>query len=104
MANNINKKPVQAAKPAQEKRPAQEPVVKNPNLPEWLYDFKIQAIIVAVLSFVFYINTVTNESAHDDLIVIVQNEYVLEGFAGIPEIFTKDAYDSYYRQYNSSNQ
>lgn len=104
MAKNIDKKPVQAAKPAPEQKVKSEPVVKNPNIPAWLYDFKVQAIIVAVLSFVFYINTVTNESAHDDLIVIVQNEYVLEGFAGIPEIFTKDAYDSYYRQYNSSNQ
>ncbi|MCW3123152.1 MAG: tetratricopeptide repeat protein [Flavipsychrobacter sp.] len=104
MAKNINKKPVQAASTAQQNVADNEPTVMNPMIPAWLYDFKIQAIIVAVLSFVFYINTVANESAHDDLIVIVQNEYALEGFAGIPEIFTKDAYDSYYRQYNSSNQ
>jgi len=104
MAKNINKKPVPVVKPKPQAAPENGPLVMHPKIPAWLYDFKIQAYIVAALAFIFYINTVTNESAHDDLIVIVQNEYVLEGFAGIPEIFTKDAYDSYYRQYNSSNQ
>ena len=42
--------------------------------------------------------------AHDDGIVIVKNEYVQEGFAGLKGIFTKDAYDSYYRQLNTINQ
>jgi protein O-mannosyl-transferase len=105
MAKTSNKKPVPVAKPKQQVSAVQsEPIVKHPKIPEWLYDFKMQAVIVALLAFIFYINTTSNESAHDDLIVIVQNEYVLEGFAGIPEIFTKDAYDSYYKQYNSSNQ
>ncbi len=106
MAKNVNKKQVSNVK--SDAAPAHsahhEQVVKHPNIPGWLYEFRYQAFIVAVLSFVFYINTVKNESAHDDLIVIVQNEYVLEGFSGIKEIFTKDAYDSYYRQFNSSNQ
>jgi protein O-mannosyl-transferase len=107
MAKNTNRKPVPVVKPQPQQKqavPKREPVVMDPKIPAWLYTFKNQAIIVAVLAFVFYCNTFSNETAHDDLIVIAQNEYVLEGFAGIPEIFTKDAYDSYYRQYNSSNQ
>ncbi len=104
MAKQSVKKPVPVIKPKPQAVVENEPIVKHPKIPAWLYDFKIQAFIVAALAFVFYINTVTNESAHDDLIVIVQNEYALEGFAGIPEIFTKDAYDSYYKQFNSSNQ
>lgn len=78
--------------------------VTDAKFPAWLSDFKIQAIIVAAISFIFYINTVQNENAHDDTMVIVQNEYVLEGLQGIPDILTKDAYDSYYKQFNSSNQ
>jgi tetratricopeptide (TPR) repeat protein len=74
------------------------------SLHSWLYEFKGQAIIVALLAFAFYCNSFSNEFAHDDGIVIVKNEYVLEGFAGIPAILTKDAYDSYYRQLNTSNQ
>lgn len=69
-----------------------------------IFDFKLQAIIVAILSFIIYINTYNNEYAHDDGIVIVKNEYVQEGFAGLKGIFTKDAYDSYYKQLNTVNQ
>ncbi len=90
-----------AAAPA---APVFEPVVKDPLLPAWLYEFKIQAIIVGVLAFVLYVNTSKNEYALDDTIAIVKNEYVWEGFAGIPSIMTKDAFDSYYKQFNSSNQ
>ncbi len=70
----------------------------------WFTHFKGQAIIVALLAFVLYCNTFNHEFAHDDGIVIVKNEYVLEGFAGINGILTKDAYDSYYRQLNTTNQ
>ncbi len=83
---------------------APEPEVKDPLLPEWLYTFRIQAAIVGILSFVLYINTSKNEYALDDTIVIVKNEYVYEGFAGIWDILSKDAFDSYYKQFNSSNQ
>jgi hypothetical protein len=86
-----------------------EPIVEStPEQPKSflskLYDFKLQAIVVALLAFVIYFNSFQNEFAHDDGIVIVKNEYVLEGFAGIPNIFSKDAYDSYYRQLNTTNQ
>jgi tetratricopeptide (TPR) repeat protein len=93
--------------PAQPIKQTPLPVVETPD-PEYkpwsFYDFKVQAIIVALLAFVFYANSFYNEFAHDDGIVIVKNEYVLEGFAGIKDIMTKDAYDSYYRQLNTTNQ
>ena len=100
---NANSRPVQpvAKKPQAE---AIETPVKDSMIPAWLYDFKIQAIIVAVLAFAMYCNTIKNEYALDDTIVIVKNEYVYEGFAGLKSIMTKDAFDSYYKQFNSSNQ
>ena len=70
----------------------------------FLNDFKVQAIIVGLLAIVVYFNSFFNEFAHDDGIVIIKNEYVLEGFDGIYSILTKDAYDSYYRQLNTTNQ
>ncbi|MES2703868.1 MAG: tetratricopeptide repeat protein [Bacteroidota bacterium] len=82
--------------------PQQAPPVRD--LRYWFYEFKPQAIILALLAFVIYFNSFFNEFAHDDGIVIVKNEYVLEGFAGIKGIMTKDAYDSYYRQLNTFNQ
>ncbi len=111
--NNNTNKPLQGPvkgpsnqviKPKQSAVPVDEPQVKDPLIPAWLYEFKIQAIIVGILAFVLYVNTSQNEYALDDTIVIVKNEYVYEGFSGIWDILTKDAFDSYYRQFNSSNQ
>ena len=106
MAQNKRPATPQPPRPTAAKAPApvtpEEPPIE---IKPWsIYDFKVQAIIVALLAFIFYINTYHNEYAHDDGIVIVKNEYVLEGFAGIPGILTKDAYDSYYRQLNTTNQ
>lgn len=103
MAKQINKK---TAPTVQQKQTVivEKKLIPTLNFPAWLYDFKVQAAIVAILAFILYFNTFNHESAHDDTMVIVQNEYVLEGFAGIPDIFTKDAYDSYYKQFNSGNQ
>ena len=79
-------------------------VAVDSRFPAWLSDFRIQAIFIAVLSFGLYINTVQNEYALDDTAVILKNEYVYQGFAGIPSILTKDAFDSYYKQFKTSNQ
>jgi protein O-mannosyl-transferase len=104
MAKKNNKtKPVQNVNPVQA-TVAEKPVAASTPKSFSLYDFKTQAIIVGLLAFVFYFNSFFNETAHDDGIVIVKNEYVQEGFAGIPKIFTRDAYDSYYRQLNTTNQ
>jgi len=102
---NPQKKPNQqpAAPQKQEAIINTEPV-RDSLIPSWLYDFKFQAIIVALLALVLYCNTFEHEYALDDTIVIVKNEYVHEGFKGIDDIMTKDAFDSYYRQFNSSNQ
>lgn len=104
----------QSTKPEQSAKPEVQVVPINTGLPEtttsspsneWsIYGFKMQAVIVAVLAFIFYINTYKNEYAHDDGIVIVKNEYVQEGISGIYKILSRDAYDSYYRQLNTINQ
>lgn len=101
--NNPVQRPAQAAR-QQEQVFVEAPFVPDPKIPAWLYDFKFQAVLVGLLAFVLYFNTFNHEYALDDTIVIVKNEYVYEGFAGIPSIMTKDAFDSYYKQFNSSNQ
>ncbi len=101
---NTNRKPVQPAQKKPAPVAALAPEVKDPLIPEWLYSFKVQALIVALLAFGLYCNTFKHEYALDDTIVIVKNEYVYEGFKGIGDILSRDAYDSYYKQFNSSNQ
>jgi tetratricopeptide (TPR) repeat protein len=67
-------------------------------------DFRAQAIILSIIGLVFYFNSIFNEFALDDGIVIGKNEYVQQGIKGIPKIFSKDAYDSFYRQMNAKDQ
>jgi protein O-mannosyl-transferase len=82
-------------------KPVVQAIAENP----WsIKGFRLQAVILVALSLIFYWNSFSNEYALDDGIVIVRNEYVQEGFEGIPDILTKDAYESYYRQLNSSNE
>jgi protein O-mannosyl-transferase len=66
--------------------------------------FTIQAIFLTILGFFIYTNSIDNEYALDDGIVIQGNEYVQQGFGGIFKILTTDAYDSFYRQMGASQQ
>lgn len=61
-------------------------------------------ILIALFSIVLYFNTTSHEFALDDDIVICRNEYVLQGLSGIPDIFSKDLFDSFYKQMNTTAQ
>lgn len=104
MAKKNKANPVQAVNPGPQVAETAALVASSPSKTYSLHDFKVQAMLLGVLAFIFYFNSFFNEFAHDDGIVIVKNEYVQEGFTGIPKIMTRDAYDSYYRQLNTSNQ
>jgi hypothetical protein len=67
-------------------------------------DFTVKAFLLIIIGFVFYSNSFFNEYALDDGIVIEKNEYVQQGFKGIPKILSKDAYDSFYRSMNAEQQ
>lgn len=61
-------------------------------------------VIFTLLGFLLYANTFNASFALDDDIVICKNEYVLQGVSGFPDIFTKDLFDSFYKQMNTSAQ
>jgi len=93
--------------PKQKTQPQSEAAAmpaRDMRLPTWLYDFNIQAVVVAALAFCFYANTFSHELAVDDTLVIMYNENVYEGFAGIPAILSSDAYDSYDKFMGVGNQ
>lgn len=60
--------------------------------------------MLALLAIIFYVTTLNNEYALDDSIVIHQNDYVLKGVKGIPEIITNDQYHSFYERMNAKDQ
>jgi protein O-mannosyl-transferase len=64
----------------------------------WLFanNFVFQAILIVLVSGIFYANTYNNEYALDDDIIMRENMYVQEGIPGIGDIMSNDAYKSYY--------
>ena len=52
--------------------------------------------IVIILALSVYANTFHNEYALDDLIVLNENKYVTQGFAGFKDILTQDLFAGYY--------
>ncbi len=90
----------------------QTAAVKQPKFDDLNKRFKffpflnqMQAYLVLILiGVVFNITSIHNEYALDDGIIIHQNDYVLKGTAGIKDILTKDAYDSFYHRMNATDQ
>jgi protein O-mannosyl-transferase len=73
----------------------------------YLFPFKSQLtpiLILILIGVAIYCNSLKNEYALDDGIVIHQNEYVIEGLSGIDDILTKDMYESFYRKMNAEDQ
>ncbi len=67
------------------------------------WSFRIKCVILFVIAFIFYGNTLLNTYAHDDSIAIERNDFVKEGFTGIGKILTSDAYASFYNQMHANS-
>ncbi len=68
------------------------------------FNNKQPVFILVVIGIIFYCTSLYNEYALDDGIIIHQNEYVVKGISGIPSIMSKDAYESFYRRMNATDQ
>lgn len=65
---------------------------------------KTPFIVILLLGLIFNITSLKNEYALDDGIIIHQNDHVIKGIKGIKDIMTKDAYESFYRRMNATDQ
>lgn len=63
-----------------------------------LYDRKIQRIVLFVLPFILYANTLSHGFVLDDGIVITENAYVKQGFSGIGKILSKDSFYGFFQK------
>jgi protein O-mannosyl-transferase len=68
----------------------------------WL-NSRLQALIIFALSFVLYANTLTHQFCQDDAIVITDNKYTVEGFAGIPDILRYDTFYGFFKEAGKAN-
>jgi protein O-mannosyl-transferase len=98
-----NKKPIPSSQ-------IDGPSVLVPNLPVenrsqadfWL-NSRLQALVIFALSFVLYANTLTHQFCQDDAIVITDNKYTVEGFAGIPDILRYDTFYGFFKEAGKAN-
>lgn len=81
-----------------------KPVKPAPAPVRLLFDFPLRTkyILLAIIGFVFYGNTLLNQYALDDNGVILGNTYVQNGISGIYDIMTNDAYSSYLQKLHAS--
>ena len=103
-----SKKKSVAAQPVAREIPVAQsaPVESTPREKESFFSlrgFRLQAVIIGLIALVFYCNSITNDWAFDDMLVIVQNDYVHMGFSGVPKILGGDAFESFTRGQNEEN-
>jgi tetratricopeptide (TPR) repeat protein len=63
----------------------------------------IRLLFWIFVSFILYFNTLSHGFVLDDGLVITENGFTQKGIAGLPEIFSKDTYFSYYQQFGREN-
>lgn len=68
----------------------------TPDVSKW-ESRKLHLIILAALSIVLYANTITHDYTQDDAIVINDNEFTTQGFAGIPALLKYDTFRGFFK-------
>ncbi|MCD6010887.1 MAG: bacteriophage receptor-2C outer rane subunit [Flavipsychrobacter sp.] len=84
MAKTPQNKPIPKQAPA--KQPVQQKAVKS-EVSKW-FSVKYLCIILAVVSFALYANTLQNGFVLDDKMVLRDNVYVQQGFGGVVDLLT----------------
>jgi protein O-mannosyl-transferase len=59
-------------------------------------DKYLPSMIIVAFTFILYANTITNDYALDDLIVINGNAFTKKGFNGLKEIFSYDSFTGFF--------
>jgi protein O-mannosyl-transferase len=98
-----NKKPITSSDKATPS--VSEGILQKDNISKndfWL-NSRLQALVIFALSFVLYANTLTHKFCQDDAIVITDNKYTVEGFAGIPDILRYDTFYGFFKEAGKAN-
>lgn len=80
-----------------------QPLPSTPQLPLepglfYTHRFAVQALFLFLVGFVFYANSISNEYALDDGLVIKENTWVQQGVKGIGKILSHGELDFFYEQ------
>jgi protein O-mannosyl-transferase len=77
--------------------------VENTSQTDFWLNSRLQALVIFALSFALYANTLTHKFCQDDAIVITDNKYTVEGFAGIPDILRYDTFYGFFKEAGKAN-
>ena len=73
------------------------------DLPAWLVNRRLQAVVLFAVSCLFYANTLTHDYAQDDAIVLTENMFTTEGISGIPGILGYDTFYGFFKDPAKAN-
>ena len=102
MAKRESKKPKTKKGKAKSKAAPKKLVVKSvqPKDSFWTNQ-QLHKVLIFVLAFLLYGNTITHDYAQDDAIVIQNNDYTKEGVSGIGKILAHDTFLGFFKQKKS---
>jgi protein O-mannosyl-transferase len=63
----------------------------------WPFSNKWNILVILIISFGIYANTLFHDFVLDDRVVFIDNQFVQKGFSGIKDIFTHDTYAGYFK-------
>jgi len=69
----------------------------NKGLPSWLTDAKLHRFILFAICCILYANTLSHDYTLDDAIVIYDNEFTTQGFAGIDDLLKYDTFRGFFK-------
>lgn len=70
---------------------------------QFLYNTRIQGLLLFALAFLLYANTLGHDFVLDDRMVVTENKWVQQGLSGIPQILTTESFSGYLAEKNAEN-
>jgi tetratricopeptide (TPR) repeat protein len=67
------------------------------SLPAFMYNTRLQGLLIFAFSFLLYANTLTHGFVLDDAIVITDNMYTQQGVKGVGGILSKDTFFGFFK-------
>ena len=67
-------------------------------VPSWLVNSRLHKVVLFAICCLLYANTLTHDYASDDSIVIKENEFTTQGFAGIPDLLKYDTFRGFFKE------
>ncbi len=71
--------------------------MQQPVSTTWPFSNKWNVLVILLVSFGIYVNTLFHDFVLDDRVVFTENQFVQKGLSGIIDIFSKDTYAGYFK-------